>query len=186
MIWLHGGMQSGNCQKGLTAGEALLPYVEGSGVVIASPSVCRDKHWLTPEGQASIESLIDSVERRFPIDTTRITMVGVSDGGFGVLNYSINGKHHLAHHIMISTYGGVWIPLEALPQVTPALSHGTWQFLQGGADGIFAASEAKPWIEAFCKAVPNSALHFEPEGEHDMAWWNKNRADLLRTTFRKN
>jgi len=186
MIWLHGGMQSGNCQKGFTAGKALLTYVDGSGVVVASPSVCKQNHWLTPDGLTAIESLLDSVEHRFNIDTNRITMVGVSDGGFGVLNYALNGKHKMAHHILISTFGGMFIPAEALSQVTPALSHGTWQFLQGGADGIFAAGQAKPWIETFCKTIPKASLHFEPQGEHDMAWWNTNRADLLRTTFRKN
>lgn len=185
MIWLHGGMQSGKCEKGYEAGLALLPWVEGQNIVVASPSVCRDKHWLTPEGLTAIESLLDTIFVRYKVEPANVSLVGVSDGGFGVMHYSLQGKRPIRKRVMISTYAGAWVPTERIVDVKEKLSHGSWHFVQGGADRLFPAELAKPWIEAFCQQVPHCNLQWDPKGEHDVSWWITNRPEWLRQVLRK-
>jgi len=183
VVWLHGGMQSSKCEKGYEAGKALLPYMDKAGVVIASPSACMDRHWVTPQGLGAVEALIDTVFAHYNIDPKRIWLVGVSDGGYGVMNYSLQGKRALAKRVLISTFPGALVPLQDLAQVQQQLNVGRWIYLQGGADAIFPAAQTKPWIEGFCNQISHCELHWEPTGEHDMSWWNTNRADLLRQVF---
>ena len=184
IVWFHGGMQSGKCEKGYEAAKALMPWISAKGVVIASPSACMDRHWLTPAGLDAMESLLDTVIRRYPIDTARLELVGVSDGGLAVLHYSLKGRRHIAKRTMVSTYGGMVIPQEAIAQAAPGLSSGSWTFLQGGKDQLMDPSRARPWIEAFCTQVPNAQLYWEDQGEHDMSWWIQNKPDLLRKAFK--
>lgn len=183
VIWLHGGMQSGKCEKGFEAGLAALPWLSQKAILVASPSACRDKHWLSPAGLDAIESLLDSLDARFSIDPSQITLIGVSDGGFGVTSYSLQGKRKIAHRVFISTYIGAWLPMEQIKDVKQKLSTGTWTFLQGGADQIFPAERTKPWIEAFCLQVPQCSLHWDAKGEHDMSWWVEHRPEWIRKFF---
>ncbi|HSQ41298.1 MAG TPA: hypothetical protein VLM37_03350 [Fibrobacteraceae bacterium] len=186
IIWLHGGMRSGKCEKGYEAGKALLPWLQGRHVVVASPSACMDRDWLSPAGLNAIESLIDTVAKRYPVDLSNLEFVAVSDGGFGVAHYSLQGKHAIARRVLISTYPGAWIPANALPQVASVLSRGSWLFLQGGRDQNFPAALTRPWMETFCAQIPNARLVWEPQGEHDISWWIQNRPDLLRMAFGPN
>jgi len=184
VVWLHGGMQSGKCEKGYEAGLALLPYLEGMNMIVASPSACKDRHWMSRSGFEALEALMDTVFARYSIDSTRVWLVGVSDGGYGVMNYSLHGRRPISKRVFVSTFPGSWVPLENVPGLRSRLSHGRWIFLQGGADQIFPAFQSKPWMEGFCAQVPQCELHWEQQGEHDMAWWNAKRPDLLRQVFR--
>jgi len=179
ILWFHGGMQSGNCTKGLQAGKALFPWIAGRDMVVASASVCRDQHWLTPGGLDAIESLIDSVRKHVLIDTNRIELVGVSDGGFGVMNYSLNGRLPIAHRTLISTFAGAWVAEDAISQIRPRVSNGTWTFLQGGHDTFFPATRTRPWMNSFCAQVPHCTIYWEDAGEHDMGWWTAKQPQLL-------
>ncbi len=183
IIWLHGGMQSGKCEKGFEAGLAALPWVQSKQVVVASPSVCRDQHWLTPNGLDVIESLLDSLDARFHFDSKKISLVGVSDGGFGVVAYSYQGKRAIAHRLLVSTFPGLWIPQNQINDVKSRFSVGSWEYLQGGKDQIFPADQAKPWIEEFCRQIPNCKLQWDSQGEHDMSWWVEHRSEWLRKAF---
>lgn len=183
LIWLHGGMQSGKCEKGFEAGLAALPWLSQKTVLVASPSACRDKHWLSPAGLDAMESLLDSLDARFSIDPSQITLIGVSDGGFGVTNYSLQGKRKIAHRVLMSTYPGAWIPTDQIKDVKQKLSTGTWTFLQGGADRMFPAEQTKPWIEAFCNQVPHCTLQWDSQGEHDMSWWVEHRPEWIQKSF---
>jgi pimeloyl-ACP methyl ester carboxylesterase len=183
MVWMHGGMQGPNCEKGLQAGKALLPWVSGQNVVVASPSACGARNWLSDAGLEAMESLIDSAMKRFPIDRSRIDLVGVSDGGFGVAHYSLKGKRTIARRVLVSTHVGAWIPAQSISEVAPQFSQGSWLFLQGGADKNFPGEATRPWIQAFCAQVPRATLVWEPQGEHDLSWWVKNRPEQLRTAF---
>jgi predicted peptidase len=179
-VWLHGGMQSGNCSKGLQAGKAVFQWNEKLNIIVASPSVCRDQHWLTVNGLDAIESLIDTVIKRYSIDTTHITIIGVSDGGFGVINYSLHGKHAIAHRILLSTFAGAWVPAEAIAEIRTRVSNGSWTFLQGGHDTFFPASQTQPWMNTFCGQVPHCKVFWEDMGEHDLGWWTANRPHILK------
>ena len=86
VVWFHGGMTSGNCEKGLVAGDDFSKLFPN--VIVVSASACRDKHWATGVMVAAVDAAIDSVAARrgSPVDT--ISLVGVSDGALGVLVYS--------------------------------------------------------------------------------------------------
>lgn len=185
LIWLHGGMQSGKCEKGFEAAKAALPWLNGRGIVVASPSVCREKHWLSPEGLHAIEALLDTLEQRFSIDPQQVTLMGVSDGGFGVLHYSLAGRRAVARRILVSTYPGAWIPQTQIADVKEKFSRGSWLFLQGGADRLFPEHLTKPWMETFCTQVPHCRLRWDSLGEHDFSWWAEHRPTWIQECLAK-
>ncbi len=103
IIWFHGGMQSPNCQKGLIAGKGLFELLNDSNIIVASPSACQNKHWLSPSLTSITDKLLDSLERHFNFSIKEVHLAGVSDGTLGVLAYSINGKRKVLSRLLISS-----------------------------------------------------------------------------------
>lgn len=184
VVWLHGGMQGPRCDKGLEAGKALLEWVQEKPMLVVSPSACGDHHWLSKEGLRHMEDLLDSLEKKYRIDPKRLHFVGVSDGGFGVMHYSLMGKRMVYSHILLSTYVGAWIPQAEIAGIASKVSTGPWVFLQGGLDQNFPAKNTVPWMQEFRERVPSVTIHWRDRGEHDLTWWTRNESALLRTVFK--
>lgn len=173
-VWFHGGMQSSKCAKGYEAGAALLPFLEkarGENIV-ASVSACREHHWLSNEAMSAVDQLLDTLERRWKLKIDTVSLVGVSDGGLGILSYSFVGKRAVKARLLVSTNlsavsGSQNFYLES------KLQRGSWTFLQGGSDRLYPAARTVPWIEAFCQKIgpKNCRLRFDEKGEHDWSWW---------------
>lgn len=104
ILWLHGKGERGNeNQKQMTLIKKWLPdSLEKTNYksFLLAPQCSEDRMWSkydkladeitfdtsTPEIQKSIISLIDELSSKFPIDTTRIYIMGISMGGFGVFD----------------------------------------------------------------------------------------------------
>jgi hypothetical protein len=180
-IWFHGGMQSANCQKGLVAGNALdtLASSDASAVVV-SASACGEHHWLSQEMLRIPDAALDSLERRWNVKISSVALVGVSDGGLGVLGYSLYGRRTVISRMLISTnltQTADAASLSALPRVQT----GRWLFIQGGNDRLYPAPTVLPWQDAFCKGVglKRCEIKTDSRGEHDWSWWRANRKEWL-------
>lgn len=184
IVWLHGGMQSANCAKGLTAGLALRDTALGVNAWVASPSACGEHHWVAA-GPALVDALLDSLAARrgFPVDSVRL--MGVSDGGLGVVAYSLQGRRRVTHRVLVSTFPGLLVDAEELAR-QPRVSAGQWHFLQGGADRLFPAERTFPWMQNFCSKLGTTAcrVQSDSQGEHDWSWWRAHRLAWLREALR--
>lgn len=173
-VWFHGGMSSGNCEKGLVAGNdlsELLPHY-----TVISASACRENHWVTPAATEWIDTALDSVaaRRKQPVDT--VYLIGVSDGALGVFAYSMWGRRQAEARVLISSYGAMLGAASDLARI-PQLQSGRWCFFQGGRDRLYPSEQTKPWIETFCRGMETSRtkcdLIYDSQGEHDWSYWKK-------------
>jgi len=178
VVWFHGGMTSGNCQKGFIAGDDFAKLFPD--VIVVSASACRENHWATKTMLGAIDAALDSVaaRRRFPVED--VSLVGVSDGALGVLLYSAYGKRRVRNRLLASSFGKLLGEARLLAGAS-RMRDGRWRFLQGGADRLFPPDEAKPWIEEFCREVrADCMLRFDPAGEHDWSYWREKHLDWIR------
>ena len=178
VVWFHGGMTSSNCTKGLVAGDdfsKLYPRV-----VVVSVSACKANHWGVPAMMQVVDGALDSVAARGKMNVEQVSLVGVSDGGIGVVMYSLQGKREVRDRLLVSTYGAVFG--EARPLASEGkLQTGRWRFLQGGNDRLYPSNATVPWITEFCKGVRvDCELRFDPAGEHDWSYWRSGRLDWIR------
>jgi pimeloyl-ACP methyl ester carboxylesterase len=174
-------MTSGNCQKGLVAGEAFSNIFPD--VVVLSASACKENHWATEVMVSAVDAALDSVARRRRGFVEEVSLVGVSDGSLGVLVYSMYGKRRVKNRLLLSSYGKL---LGEAPAVAafPKMNSGRWRFLQGGADRLYPPSETIPWIQDFCKNVgADCDLRYDPSGEHDWSYWQGHHLDWIREAF---
>jgi len=182
IVWLHGGMRSQNRGKGLEAHRALLDFVRPGAYYLCSPSAFGGEEWLTPQGLAHIDALIDYMLAHYPIDAKDINMVGVSDGSLGVIAYTLQGKRELHRRMLISSFPQLVVPPESLPGQA-RFATGTWDFFQGGHDRLFPADQAVPYLQQWEKTYPNAHLHYFPDGEHDYSYYAANALDELKSVF---
>lgn len=185
IVWFHGGMSSGNCQKGLVAGGDLSSMLPKYTVV--SVSACRDKHWVTPLAAGWVDAALDSIAKRRGALVDQVSLVGISDGSLGVIAYSLWGKRRVDAHVLMSSYGASLGEASALSR-EPKLHSGRWRFIQGGSDRLYPAEATVPWIEGFCRGllsfgVKNCDLKFDPAGEHDWSYWQKKQKKWILEFF---
>jgi len=180
-VWFHGGMTSGNCQKGLVAGDDLSLLLPKYTVI--SASACRDKHWVTPTAMEWVDAALDSVaaSRKNPVN--EVYLIGVSDGALGVIAYSMNGRRKVNSRTLISSFGKMLGEASAVAK-HPRAKTGKWLFLQGGSDRLYPSQETVPWIETFCRNVGVECdLKYDPQGEHDWLYWKNNHKDWILKLF---
>ena len=182
VVWFHGGMTSNNCQKGFVAGDDFSKLFPN--VIVVSASACRENHWVSATMESVIEAALDSVAARRKAPVDEVSLVGVSDGALGVLNYSMWGKRRVRDRLLVSSFGKLLGDAHAVATVQK-MRTGRWRFLQGGNDRLFPVGEAKPWIEEFCRAVgADCSLRFDLSGEHDWSYWRENHLDWIREAVR--
>jgi hypothetical protein len=182
IVWLHGGMRSGNREKGFDAHRGWLAYLPARRYYVCSPSAYGGADWLSPQGQGHIEALIGHMLAAYPIDPGDISMVGVSDGSLGVIAYTLQGSRPLRERVLISSAPQLVVPAESLPGQA-RFSQGAWDFVQGGKDRLFPAEQVLPYLERFRSLYPNARVHAFPEGEHDFSWYAEHAPGLLRGFF---
>lgn len=182
-VWFHGGMTSGNCQKGLVAGDDLSSLLPDYWVI--SVSACRDRHWVTPAAVQWVDAALDSIASRGHNPVEKVYLLGVSDGALGAIVYSMEGRRSAAARLLISSFGK---SLGEASSITrhPRVKSGRWLFLQGGSDRLYPSQEAVPWIESFCKTAGTECdLKYDPRGEHDWSYWKNNHKDWILKLFKE-
>ena len=186
VVWFHGGMKSSNCEKGLVAGRAISEIVPEA--VVISVSACKENHWATPQMVEAVDVALDSLSRRMDRPVKEVSLVGVSDGFFGVMFYTLYGKRQdVKNRLMISSYGPF---LGRASQVASAMKpkSGRWRFLQGGSDRLYPSSETLPWLQEFCRNIgADCDVKYDQSGEHDWSYWEKSYSQWIRQAiFTKN
>ena len=185
-VWFHGGMQSSKCAKGYEAGKALVPFLEkasGESAVV-SVSACKENHWLTQQALLAVDYALDSMEARFHIQIDTVSLVGISDGGLGVVGYTLYGKRTVKSRLLISTNLAAVADAQNLPR-DPKIREGSWTFMQGGLDRLYPPERILPWLERFCSGLGAKfcKIRFDERGEHDWSWWISFRRAWIQNFF---
>ena len=183
IVWFHGGMTSNNCQKGLVAGSDMSKMLPTYTVV--SASACKQSHWVEPTTIEAVDEALDNLAKRIKKDIPEISLVGISDGSLGVIAYSMWGKRKIKNRILMSSYGEALGPA-AQVAAQAQIKNGRWRFIQGGSDRLYPSEKTLPWIQEFCQNVGTACdLKFDPQGEHDWSYWQKNHKEWILEFFSK-
>ncbi|MFA6836006.1 MAG: alpha/beta hydrolase [Fibrobacteraceae bacterium] len=181
-VWFHGGMQSLKCAKGYEAGAALVPFMGklSADYAVMSVSACGETHWLTDDALRAVDIALDSLALRWKVKIDEVSLVGVSDGGLGVLGYSLKGRRKVRSRLLVSTNLSSVADAKNLAS-SPRIKVGTWRFFQGGHDRLYPSRNVFPWIDAFCKELGSKAcqIQVDEQGEHDWSWWTSNRSSWI-------
>ena len=180
-VWFHGGMTSGNCEKGLVAGDDLSKLYPSA--IVVSASACRENHWATASMVAVVDRALDSVAaiRKSPVKS--VSLVGISDGAIGVFVYSQAGSHSVKDRLLMSSNGSLLGDARSVAQVKK-FKEGRWRFLQGGSDRLYPSEVTVPWIDSFCKTLQGDCdLKFDQAGEHDWSYWRDKHMDWIRAAI---
>lgn len=178
LVWFHGGMTSGNCEKGLVAGEDLSKLYPSA--IVVSASACRENHWATGPMMAVVDRALDSVAavRKSPVKS--VSLVGVSDGAIGVIVYSQVGARSVKDRLLVSSNGNLLGDARTVALVKK-FKEGRWRFLQGGSDRLYPSGVTVPWIDSFCKTLQGDCdLKFDQAGEHDWSYWRGRRLEWIK------
>ena len=182
VLWLHGGMGSPRRDKGLTAMQALKPFLKEGSYYLASPSAYEGEEWTTPAGLRHIEAVLDSLQKIFPVKMDSLIIVGVSDGSLGAFYYAAGGKHRPLRFLLFSVYPQLLLTEEDLVEV-PAFQTTRWDVFQGGRDALFPADEVFPFLNNWRGTNPRVRLHLFPEGEHDFNWYGAHAPHQIKALF---
>lgn len=183
ILWFHGGMTSGNCEKGLVAGSNLSQMLPSYTVV--SPSACRQNHWVEPATVQAVDKALNDLAKRFKQNIAEISLVGISDGSLGVMAYSLWGKRKIRNRILMSSFGAALGPASQVA-LQPPMKNGNWRFIQGGNDRLYPAEKTLPWIQEFCRNVGAPCdLKFDSQGEHDWKYWQDHHKEWFLEFFSK-
>lgn len=186
-VWFHGGMQSAKCAKGYEAGAAFVPFLEKAREesAVLSVSACKENHWLSQGPLGAVDRMLDSLEVRWNLKIDTVSLVGVSDGGLGVVGYTLYGKRSVQKRLLVSTNLAAVANAKNLAR-DPKIRTGMWTFLQGGSDRLYPSDRTVPWMETFCSAlgVKVCRIRFDERGEHDWSWWTLHRESWIRDFLR--
>lgn len=180
-VWFHGGMTSSDCEKGQIAGRDFYQMLPQYTTV--SVSACKNNHWVTRNAIEWVDAALDSIAARrgSPVDT--VNLVGISDGGLGVLSYASWGKRSQKNRLLMSAYGpSLGSAQDVAAQLAPR--KGSWRFMQGGADRLYPAQETIAWDAVFCKNIETECdMKYDPAGEHDWSYWQNKRKKWILEFF---
>jgi sugar lactone lactonase YvrE len=131
--------------------------------IVISPQCPLSTEWYYNGGaQALVNALIDSALVRYPVDTSRIYLTGLSMGGIGTLDLAIRYPHRFAALLPIAFRIDPGWDLCAIKDIP------MWAF-HGALDTTIPLSEAQKVITALivCRGEPTFTIY--PDLYHD-AW----------------
>ncbi|MGH9533042.1 MAG: dienelactone hydrolase family protein [Terriglobales bacterium] len=125
--------------------------------------------WWHSKPTAMVSALLDDVLRRFNVDTRRIYLTGLSNGGTGALYYATLWPHRFA--AAVSAMGaGLLVPeLEPDSEPLPRNSdHLPLLFLHGAEDPVISADATRETVERMSSRPAPLESHIFPERGHEI------------------
>ncbi|CCQ10577.1 hypothetical protein PALB_14440 [Pseudoalteromonas luteoviolacea B = ATCC 29581] len=135
------------------------------------PTAYKDVPWWSKTQVNNILNLINIVKLSYPVDTDRIFLVGISDGGTG--SFYLN---HFLNSIFAGTVSFIGHPLALLNPVLniphnlyePNIVNSPFLVMNGINDRLYPATEIEPIINHL-KAFSNNLEYVKVEGSHRLS-----------------
>jgi DNA-binding beta-propeller fold protein YncE/predicted esterase len=174
IVTLHGiGERGSDLWK--VKGEGLPKILDGKNdfpFIVVSPQCPSTAEWYYNDGiQQKLDKMIDSVIARYPVDTTRIYLTGLSMGGIGTLDLAIRYPKRFAALIPIAFRIEDGWNLCAIKDIP------VWAF-HGEKDDIIPISKAQAVINALVVCGGNPLFTIYPDLYHDSWTRTYNNSDI--------
>jgi predicted peptidase len=132
--------------------------------IVVSPQCPEGEIW----SNDSLVVLLDEITQKYPVDTTRVYLSGLSMGGYGTWRLGLTHPERFAAIAPICGGGDLITVLLASGEKARALkSMGIWAF-HGGKDPVVPLEESQRMVDLVKKAgVRDVSLKVYPEAGHD-------------------
>ncbi|MEM7143777.1 MAG: prolyl oligopeptidase family serine peptidase [Verrucomicrobiota bacterium] len=170
LLFLHGAGERGHDINKVRAHGPPKKIDEGESFpfIVASPQ-CPPDSWWDPD---ELLLLIETLEKEYRIDPSRIYVTGLSMGGYGTWELATKFPEKFAAIAPICGGGKAWLAARRL-QDTPI-----WVF-HGAKDQAVALSESQEMVDALKKkGHQNLKFTVYPEAAHDSWTESYNNPDL--------
>jgi pimeloyl-ACP methyl ester carboxylesterase len=141
--------------------------VAGTGYLVVYPHAAG--LWWHSKPTAMVSALLDDLLRRYNVDTRRIYLSGLSNGGTGTLYYATLWPHRFA--AAVSAMGaGLWMP-EVEPDNDPLPRNSDnlpMLFLHGDKDPVINADATRDTVETMSSRPAPLESHIFPERGHEI------------------
>ncbi len=159
MLFLHGAGERGNDLELVKKhGPAkLVEQGKDFPFIIVSPQ-CPSGQWWT-EKTDTLMALLDDIESKYAVDTSRVYLTGLSMGGFGTWTLACRHPERFAAIAPICG-GGDWYLADRLKDVP------VWAF-HGAKDTVVPIALSETMVQAVERAGGSAKLTVYPEANHD-------------------
>ncbi len=139
MVFLHGKSLSGSNLENLKKYGVMAEIIKGRSfpAIVIAPQT--NNGW----NPKSIKQIIDSVRAKYPSDSTRLYVIGMSMGGYGTINFSGTYPNMVAGAVAMCGGGDT--------RLGENLSHVPLWIRHGNADRIVPLSESQKVVNAIKK-----------------------------------
>jgi predicted peptidase len=163
ILFLHGVGELGNDLQELK-NEGLPKILDGDTnfpFIVISPQCPSSTEWYyTNENNVGkMNSMLDDVIKRYPIDTTRLYITGLSMGGIGTWYFAVNMPGRFAAMAPVAFRGDGWSPC-------PASEIPAWCF-HGALDGTIPLTSAQSIVKQFRDCGGNAEFTIYPDLGHE-------------------
>ncbi len=174
ILFLHGIGERGNDLQ-LLKQEGLPKILDGNTsfpFIVISPQCPTSTEWYyTNENNiGAMERMLDDAISRFPIDTNRIYITGLSMGGIGTWYFAINLPDRFAAMAPVAFRGDGWSPC-------PAKDIPVWGF-HGALDSVIPLTSAQSIVNQFKNCGGSIEFTVYSDLSHDCWIRTYNNPDL--------
>ena len=174
ILFLHGIGERGNDLQ-LLKREGLPKILDGDKnfpFIVISPQCPSSTEWyyMNEDNVRALNSMLDDAVKRFPIDTNRIYITGLSMGGIGAWYFAIKSPHRFAAIAPVAFRGDGWSPC-------PAYKIPAWGF-HGALDNVISLSSAQNIVDQFKECGGSIEFTVYSDLSHDCWTRTYNNQDL--------
>ena len=178
ILFLHGIGELGSDLQVLKR-EGLPKILDGDKnfpFIVISPQCPSSTEWYytNEDNVRAMNNMLDDAIKRFPIDTSRIYITGLSMGGIGTWYYSIKMPERFAAMAPVAFRGDGW-------SCCPAKDIPVWAF-HGQNDNVIPLSSAQSLVNQFKQCGGNIEFTVYPSTGHD-CWTKTYNNNELYTWF---
>ena len=173
-VMLHGGVGRPAPAEGGEPPRPLTNRIPGGGEIVLHPRSWAEAEWWKHDQVTNVLALVDRLKRRYNVDESRISLIGISDGGTGAYFFAMRA----------ATPWAACLPLNGHPSVLANADAGAdgqlyaanmascpLYIVNGGRDRLYPAASVAPLIEMLEKGRVPLVWQVHPEAGHDVSWW---------------
>jgi len=169
LLFLHGSGQGGDDvdQVRRVGLPQLLEQNPDFPFIVVSPQNPKDVPWA--EDLHELNALIDHVQAEYHIDPKRISVTGLSTGGYGTWQLASLYPQRFAALVPIAGGYDYYHPGVPPRNICALKDVPVWVF-HGGKDEIVELSRAQPLVEALQQCGGNVKFTLYPDADHRATW----------------
>jgi len=167
ILFLHGIGESGNDLNNLKRngfprnleGDQQFPFI----FVMPQCPASTEWYYTNADNVTAMRTFLDDIIARFPVDTNRIYITGLSMGGIGSWYFAIKLPTRFAALVPVAFRGDGWSP-------APAANIPVWAF-HGALDGVIPFAKAQELVNQFIAVGGSIRFTVYPSGGHNASTW---------------